>query len=138
MLPSDYMGFQLIEDRYMTIPHEDWSRVRSPSRAIRRMRQGHRQNVRHIQVPNPDLVRAGNMLIGHPETLRQLVHKAQEQNRLESATPRTSPQSSTRTDANEPLTADKLVAAIAELPPVRKDIFDFTLPRRLTRDHSDD
>lgn len=60
----------IIESDLMTVPAEDWSRVRSPSRALRRMRQGHRQNVRYYQAPDPKLVYTDDTIIGHPETLK--------------------------------------------------------------------
>ncbi|MCI5075666.1 hypothetical protein [Oricola sp.] len=49
---------------------EDWSDCRSPSRAMRRRRQGHRQRVRFVQVPKPDGYRVGNDIFMHPATLQ--------------------------------------------------------------------
>lgn len=42
---------RIVTDPNMTKTVEDWSKVRSPSRAIRRMKRGYRQNVRTIAVP---------------------------------------------------------------------------------------
>jgi hypothetical protein len=38
-------GVRIIESLHMVDRVEDWSRVRSPGRAARRRRQGHRQNL---------------------------------------------------------------------------------------------
>lgn len=42
------------------------------SRAIRRRRQGHRQNIRFIERPRLDALRVGNKIIVHPEVAREL------------------------------------------------------------------
>ncbi len=45
---------RIIENPLLTIPGpEDWSRVRSPSRARRRRRRGHRQNIVSTKLPDP-------------------------------------------------------------------------------------
>lgn len=57
----------------MTIgPFEDWSEVRSPSRARRRRRK-HRQNIRYFNKPDPKLTVIAGRVYTHPETLRALV-----------------------------------------------------------------
>ncbi len=38
-------GFRIVTSELVGEQYEDWSAVRSPSRAIRRRRQGHRQRV---------------------------------------------------------------------------------------------
>lgn len=61
-------GVQIIEDRNMVDHVEDWSRVRSPSRARRRLRYGHRQNITIKTTPktNAYSLRGGLVLIMHP------------------------------------------------------------------------
>jgi hypothetical protein len=49
---------------------EDWSRVRSPGRARRRMRK-HRQNIVTRHVPKPDAYVVGGVTYMHPETARR-------------------------------------------------------------------
>lgn len=75
-------GVRIIEDLNMTDPVEDWSRVRSPSRAERRRRAGHRQNVRTIQVPKPDAysIDGGRTFVMHPVTAAELRRVTREQN----------------------------------------------------------
>jgi hypothetical protein len=65
---------RIIEDPRLTNPVEDWSRVRSPSRAARRRRQGHRQNIRIVHVPKPDIFSLGNgrTFIMHPTVAAEL------------------------------------------------------------------
>jgi len=67
-----YPAMRVIEDPNMVETIEDWSHVRSPSRAARRLRQGHRQNIIYRTVPKPNGYVAGDTLIIHPETARQL------------------------------------------------------------------
>lgn len=60
-------------------PFEDWSQVRSHGRAARRLRQGHRQNIRYYHLPDPKLIQIGNTITGHPETVAKLKAKLAEQ-----------------------------------------------------------
>lgn len=71
-----YAGIHIIEDIRMTDTVEDWSKVRSPARARRRMKYGHRQNVRFLQVPKKTVysIDRGRTLIMHPEIARQLLN----------------------------------------------------------------
>lgn len=48
---------------------DDWSRVRSPSRAARRLRLGHRQNIARRAIPR-DIVVFGNTIVCHPVQYR--------------------------------------------------------------------
>lgn len=66
------LGVEVREDLGLTVSREDWSRVRSPARARRRARLGHPQNIRTILVPDPNFYRHGNVVVGHPETIRRL------------------------------------------------------------------
>jgi hypothetical protein len=65
---------RLIESDLMFDIVEDWSRVRSPSRARRRMKYGHRQNVISVKVPKPDFISldGGRTLYAHPITMMKL------------------------------------------------------------------
>ena len=54
--------------------YEDWSRVRSPSRAKRRMRSGHRQNVDIKQRPSSRVIhdKVNNVMYCHSETYKRM------------------------------------------------------------------
>ena len=72
-----FSGMEIREDRYMVDTVEDWSRVRSPSRAARRRRQGHRQNIQFVHVPKPNVfVLFDRVIVGHPVTIAKLVAQA--------------------------------------------------------------
>lgn len=80
MPPSmNFGGLAVIGDPHMTDTVEDWSAVRSPSRAARRRRQGHPQRIRYVERPKPRLYQIGNKLVGHPETIRQLTNALAQQ-----------------------------------------------------------
>lgn len=51
---------------------EDWSLCRSPSRAKRREKRGHRQRVVRYSPPRKDAVRIGNDLYMHPVTALEM------------------------------------------------------------------
>lgn len=70
--------FEFVESDLMTVLAEDWSRVRSPSRAIRRRKRGFRQNIRYYQAPDPDLKVMGTKIIGHPVTLSEFRDRIKE------------------------------------------------------------
>lgn len=63
-------GLRIVEDPHMTDTVEDWSEVRSPSRAARRRRQGYRQRIRWVERPKSEIYHVGDMLVMHPETAR--------------------------------------------------------------------
>lgn len=65
-------GLRVIEDASMADIREDWSRVRSPSRAARRRKKGYRQNIDYVLVPKTVVIRLGNTLVMHPEIARKL------------------------------------------------------------------
>lgn len=71
MLPIP--GVKIIESELMTITVEDWSGVRSPSRARRRMKRGHRQNIRYVQAPDPKLIYSNEGIFGHPATIAKVL-----------------------------------------------------------------
>lgn len=65
---------RFIESDMMTDRVEDWSRVRSPGRAERRRRQGHRQNIVSVDVPKSDAISldGGRTYYLHPITAYKL------------------------------------------------------------------
>ena len=63
---SHLRGFRIIEDSGLVDTTEDWSKVRSPSRAIRRRRQGHRQNIKILGTPKTEVFVFGNTAVMHP------------------------------------------------------------------------
>ncbi|MGU3387237.1 hypothetical protein ACLBYG_22195 [Methylobacterium sp. D53M] len=69
-----YAGIRLVADPHMVDVVEDWSRVRSPSRAARRRRQGHRQRIRYLEVPKADIIHlpAEGVMVAHPATIDKL------------------------------------------------------------------
>jgi hypothetical protein len=66
-----FSAMRIIESVEAYEPVEDWSHVRSPSRAERRRRQGHRQNIviRHKPIA---LQHADGYFIVHPAIADQL------------------------------------------------------------------
>ena len=68
------LGVWIIEDANLTETVEDWSRVRSPSRAARRARQGHRQNIITRTVPRKEAITFdnGKTLVMHPAIADQI------------------------------------------------------------------
>lgn len=70
------LGLRVVESLHMTRDVEDWSRVRSPSRAKRRLRYGHPQNIRLIKVPRMDAMRFGDQIVMHPEAAKELRRRA--------------------------------------------------------------
>lgn len=65
-----YDGVRFVTSDRMVEAVEDWSDVRSPSRARRRLAMGHPQNIRIIYQPRKDALRVGDgPFIMHPEAL---------------------------------------------------------------------
>lgn len=64
-------GFRIIEDSNMSDAAEDWSGVRSPSRAARR-RKKHRQNIVIRHVAKRDVIATADALIMHPDIAAEL------------------------------------------------------------------
>jgi hypothetical protein len=69
----NFAGLRVIESWDMVDTIEDWSRVRSPSRAARRREQGHRQNIRYSTTPKKVAIRHGDTLYMHPTMARELL-----------------------------------------------------------------
>lgn len=75
-LTSGLVGIQIIENSMLTEPYEDWSQVRSHGRARRRMKQGHKQRVRHLQKPSDKVYRMDGYLVMHPVVAAALRSRA--------------------------------------------------------------
>jgi hypothetical protein len=66
--PFSSMG--IVESLHATEAYEDWSRVRSPARARRRLKRGFRQNIVHMR--KPAAFRINGVIYAHPEIIRAL------------------------------------------------------------------
>jgi hypothetical protein len=73
-----FRGMPVYMSLLHTVRHEDWSQVKSPSRARRRMKQGHRQRIRYLALPDPKVFVIDGTIHGHPETIRLLFEAAKE------------------------------------------------------------
>lgn len=80
-IPGTFAECHIVESLLMVDMVEDWSGVRSPSRARRRLRQGHKQNIRMVAVPKPDVLSmdGGRSLVMHPEIARKLERMVEQQ-----------------------------------------------------------
>jgi len=63
-----YNGMRVILNSSLVDTEEDWSKVRSPSRAARRRKQGHQQCIQFISKPKIDVYVTGQTMIMHPAT----------------------------------------------------------------------
>lgn len=68
-----------MEDKYLTMDVEDWSDVRSPSRAARRLKMGHKQRIKYLTVPSDQIYRIGDVMVMHPAKVLELKSKLQEE-----------------------------------------------------------
>lgn len=69
-------GLPVFASPHLTVgPFEDWTRVRSPARARRRRKRGHRQNVTLYTLPDPNLFATPTAIYGHPDTLAKVAAK---------------------------------------------------------------
>lgn len=74
-----YCGFKIsVNDIVMSETKEDWSNVRSPSRAKRRIKRGFNQNIIYKVVPKSEILRFGDNIIMHSETLKSFKNKLAE------------------------------------------------------------
>lgn len=69
---------RFVESILATEAAEDWSRVRSPSRAKRRLKRGFPQNIRHYRKPACFFVKEHNTYHIHPDLMRGLWTKMSE------------------------------------------------------------
>ena len=69
---ASHMGLPVVTNWELTVTVEDWSRVRSPGRARRRAKQGHRQNWTVKRMPDPKIYQIQGRMHMHPHTLDRL------------------------------------------------------------------
>jgi hypothetical protein len=74
-----FNGMQVRTSVFLTVPYEDWSDVRSPGRARRRMKRGFRQRVRYLQIADPKVVVIHGVIHGHPDTVKKMFELAERQ-----------------------------------------------------------
>lgn len=77
-----YAGFRIVADPSLEDSVIDWSRVRAPSRALRRQKNGKRKSWPVKSIPRTEVYRMGDSLIMHPATAEKLRKKI-EQDQLE-------------------------------------------------------
>lgn len=77
---TSVLGLRIIESDAIGDPYEDWSMVRSPGRARRRLRQGHRQNIVTRYRANGQVFhdKGRNTLYVHPHDRPELERKLME------------------------------------------------------------
>ena len=71
-----FSGYKVITDTTMIEPYEDWSGVRSHSRAKRRIKH-HRQNIQIRYRPAQNVlklrIRGEDCMVMHPDILKQML-----------------------------------------------------------------
>ena len=68
---SPLPALRFVPNSLLYTVEEDWSEVRSPSRAARRRKQGHKQRIRIWHKPDPKFYHLDDgTVIAHPETIR--------------------------------------------------------------------
>lgn len=131
----DIGGLRIIEAIHMVEGYEDWSGVRSPGRARRRLRQGHRQNIVQRTRPMPGMMQTADALYGHPDTIARVVRAVSERHRVKldaamaEAMGFAKPQ---RQSDDELLTLDKIRAAqkTIQMLPLSRASLDFESYRK--------
>lgn len=74
-----FNGMPVRTNIFLTVPFEDWSEVRSPSRARRRLKRGFRQRIKHMQIADPKVFVINGVIHGHPETIMKMIELAERQ-----------------------------------------------------------
>lgn len=74
---GSYRGVEIVADPNLTEYVEDWSDVRSPSRARRRRAQGHKQRIK--LVPAPNMVTIGGRVHASPAAYQRLRQQLDDQ-----------------------------------------------------------
>jgi hypothetical protein len=69
-----FAGIRIVEDGNLTVETQDWSGVRSPARARRRLKRGFRQRIVYGRKPDPRAysLDGGKTYIMHPVTYEAL------------------------------------------------------------------
>jgi hypothetical protein len=76
--PASYGGVRILESLACADPGpEDWSEVRSPARARRRRRMGHRQRIKQTWIPRREAysIDGGRTIVMHPVMAAELKAK---------------------------------------------------------------
>ncbi len=125
---STLHGVRIIESVHLADPYEDWSRVRSPGRARRRMRQGHRQNVVYGTRPSPTFIQTKEAIFGHPATIRAMTElvavKIREAMDAALADAIMGGTGGVEIKAGPPLTVERIEEAVRLIEPLRTPPFD--------------
>lgn len=61
-----FAGMKVIETLWMVDQREDFSEVRSPSRALRRRKRGYPQRIKYVSVPRQQAVVIDDTIFVHP------------------------------------------------------------------------
>ena len=69
---TSYAGLQIITNAALTITVEDWSAVRSPGRARRRLKRGFPQRIVRRVVPDPKVYVIRGVAVMHPALMAEL------------------------------------------------------------------
>lgn len=69
---------KFVESLSATEEAEDWSKVRSPARAKRRLKRGFQQNIRRYRKPACFFVKAKNTYYIHPELAKELRNRTKD------------------------------------------------------------
>lgn len=70
--PLMYGGMRVILDATLADTVVDWANVRSPSRAMRRVRQGKRHHLPMTKRPKREAFRVGDAMVMHPELWKEI------------------------------------------------------------------
>lgn len=69
---------RFVESWLATEEAEDWSKVRSPARAKRRLKRGFKQNIKFYRKPACFFIKADNTYYIHPELMKELRKRTSE------------------------------------------------------------
>lgn len=70
--PTPHVTGELVECAWLVDRTEDWSEVRSPSRAARRRQQGHPQRIRIVETPRREVLVIKGVMYAHPVVAAQI------------------------------------------------------------------
>lgn len=73
-LPASFSGVPIIESQHLYEDVEDWSNCRSRSRAERRRKQGHRQNVKTVRKPTAFMF--NGRIMAHPSIVALILKES--------------------------------------------------------------
>lgn len=70
--PTPHITGEIVESAWLVDRVEDWSEVRSPSRAARRRQQGHPQRIRIVETPRRDVLVIKGVMYAHPVVVAEI------------------------------------------------------------------